>query len=256
VVTLLFFLWYAALAAKAIAAFRLWRNGLVRRFPTLWAYIVVSLMTSAFLIWFRRDPAAYGAIYAYSTPITLILEAFAIVGVFLTMAEHYPQFGRPGAALLTALALLGGLSAWLTRFVAVPAGWSGMWQAAILIERHGLLTMSVVLVGAGLLLPRVKGIPIRPSAARAAGIITFHVAACGAGNAFTVATAARYRMISAFIPVVAGLVTAVLFATCLTRASDQCEDTEPLLLPDRGILPGSGNQAWIDSSGFGKNASI
>jgi hypothetical protein len=153
--------------------YRLWRNGLVSRFPTLWAFIMVSTATAVTLLWFRRDPATYSYIYSLSTPIMLLLEAFAIVGVFWTVAEHYPRFRRPGSALVTALALIGGVAAWVTRSVAVPAYWSGLWQAAILIERYALLVMAVVLLGTRLLLPHVRGIPIRQSALRAADILTF-----------------------------------------------------------------------------------
>jgi hypothetical protein len=228
VVTLLLVLWFVTPVIKAVAAYRLWRNQLVRRFPTLWAFIVVSTVTAAFLLWFRRDPTTYSYIYSYSTPIMLLLEAFAIVGVFWTVVERYPRIRRPGSALLTALALIGGVAAWLTRSVAVPAGWSGMWQAAILIERYMMLAMIVVLMGTRVLLPRVPGIPIRRSAARATDIITFHVVMCAIGNAFTVATAARYPLVSAYIPVVAGLATAALFAICLTRSSDGSPAFEPI----------------------------
>jgi hypothetical protein len=226
VVALLLVLWYAGPVVKAVAAYRLWRNQLIRRFPILWVSIVVSMVTSIVLLFFRRDPTIYTHLYSYSTPIGLLLETFAIVGVFWTVAEHYPSFRGPGSALLGALALIGGVAGWLTRFAAVPAGWSGIWEAAILIQRHVTLLMSIVLIGTRLLLPRVRGIPIRPSAARTADIITAHVVVCAMGSAFTVATAARYPLVTAYVPVVAGLVTATLFATCLTGASDQCGTAE------------------------------
>ena len=91
-----------------------------------------------------------------------------------------------------------------------------------------MLVMSVVLLGTWVLLPRVRGIPIRASATRAAAVLTFHVGACVMGNSFTVATAGRYPLMSAFIPVIAGLATAILCATCLTRASDYCPEFEPI----------------------------
>jgi hypothetical protein len=228
VVTLFFALWYAGPAVKALAAYRLWRNGLIQRFPTVWSFLVVSAAVSVSLIAFRRNPAIYNYVYAYSTPITLLAQTFAVVGIFWTVAEYYPAFRKPGTALLTALALIGALASWLTRFVAVPAGWSGAWQAATLIQRHLTLVMSIVLLGTGLLLPRVRGIPIRPSAARAAYIVTFHSILCSAGTALTVATRDKYPMLMAFIAVAGGLITALLFAICLSPASDQCPEPVPV----------------------------
>jgi hypothetical protein len=228
VVTLLFALWYAVPVVKAAAAYRLWRNRLVRRFPTVWIFLVVSALLSLALIAFRRNPRVYALIYSYSTPVVLLVEAFALVGIFWTVAEFYPAFRLPGMALITGLAVAGFFASWFTRLVAVPPGWSGTWKAMALVQRHVTLAMSLVLIGTRIVLPRVRGIPIRPSAARAAAIITFHNVADTVGIIFAIATNTRYPLVPAYISVASGLVTAALFGLLLTPESDRCEPPTPV----------------------------
>ena len=62
----------------------------------LWAFIVVSAITTFLLLWCPHDPKTYSRLYLYSTPVMMLVEGFAIVGVFWTLAEHYPRFRGPG----------------------------------------------------------------------------------------------------------------------------------------------------------------
>src|SRR5437660_559740 len=159
-------LWYAAIAAKAAAVYRLFHDRLITRFPTVWVYLVVLIMRSVVLLSVRGNIRQYTYVQTYTMPLMLLLEAFAVAGVFWAVAEQYPRFRRPGSVILGCLAGIGVCAAWLTHFVAVPAGWSAPWQVAQLLVRNCVLVMTVVLAGTRFLLPRIPGIPIRPSAKR------------------------------------------------------------------------------------------
>jgi hypothetical protein len=233
VLTLIVALWYAGPAMKAVAVYRLVRHGLVRRFPALWAFLLASLLRSALLIPFQRDPVRYAYLYSYTGVTMLLMEAFAIVGVFWVVTEKYPNFGRPGTVLLSGLAVLGALACWVTRFAAVPAHWEALWQLAVLIQRYATLVMIVVLAGTRLLLPIIPRIPIRPVARRASDILTVHALFGLAAAALTVATAARQPLLVSLLPVVGGVVVPLLCAFWLTAASDDCSDFAPVTEKER-----------------------
>src|SRR5262245_4919403 len=116
VTTLILVLWYAAIAAKAAAAYRLYRDGLVTRFATLWVYLVVCTTRSVALLPFQGDLERYQRLYAYSMPLVSLLEGFAVAGVFWAVAEQYPRFRRPGSVILSCLAGIGACAVWLTHF--------------------------------------------------------------------------------------------------------------------------------------------
>lgn len=226
--TLVLALWYAGPAAKAVAAYRLARTGLVRRFPALWAFLVASALQSALLISVQHNPERYAYIYSYTSVMMLLMETFAIVGVFWVVTEKYPNFGRPGTMLLSGLAIIGVLACWMTRFLAVPPHWSGFWQIAMLTQRYVALVMIVMLTGSRILLPIVPRIPIRASARRASDILTIHALFGLASSAMTVGTAGRFPWAASLLPVLGGVVTPLLCAFWLSAASDECADLAPV----------------------------
>jgi len=158
----------------------------------------------------------------------LLMEAFAIVGVFWVVTEKYPNFGRPGTVLLSGLAVIGALACWMTRFLAVPPHWSAFWQVAVLTQRYVTLVMIVVLAGSRVLLPIVPRIPIRMSARRASDILTIHALFGLASSTVTVGTDGRFPLAASLLPVLSGLVTPMLCAFWLTAASDECADCAPV----------------------------
>jgi hypothetical protein len=208
--------------------YRLARNGLVWRFPALWAFLLASAMRSVMLIPFQHDPARYAYIYSITGVTMLLIEAFAIVGVFWVVTEKYPNFGRPGTVLLSGLAIIGALACWMTRVVAVPIHWSAFWQIAMLTQRYVTLVMIVVLAGSRLLLPIVPRIPIRASARRASDILTIHAVFGLASSAVTVGTGGQNPWAASLLPVLGGVVMPLLCAFWLTAASDECADAAPV----------------------------
>lgn len=229
--------WYAAIAMRVVGAARM--N--VRRFPFPFAYLALTSVKSIILarLWFRFD--AYRQVYSFSVPIILLAESLAILGAFRAVTEKYPKFRTPGSIFLGVLALLGGSAAYLTRFVAVSPGWDGVWQSAALFQRSVLTGMIVTLIMVRALLPRLHGIPIRPSADRVATLMAMEVAVELAATTFAIATGHVYKVVDALIPVCGSLASGSLWAFWLPRASDECPDYVPL--PDdvyEGII------AWCD----------
>jgi len=223
-------IWYAAIAGKGIAAYRLYNQGLVARFPTVWAFLTVDACRSLLLTLLSNR--VYRAVYSATGPLMMLLEAFAVVGVFWAIAEQYPRFQKPGAVILTCLAAIGACVAWLTQVVAVPADWSAPWQALQLFERHCVLGMTVVLAGSRFLLPRIPGLPIRRSALRMADILTLRGGIDLLAYTIFIAMGARFVAAAQILNIGGTLLCTLAIATLVNRASDECSDLRPVTAED------------------------
>jgi hypothetical protein len=223
--------WYAGILAKAVAAFLIWRNGLTSRVPALWALLIALGAQAIALVAFHRDPARYALVYAWSSWIILLLEGFSVVGVFRSVTESYPRFGKPGTVLLSALAIIGACACWMVGFLAPPPGWSKTWEIAVFVQRDVALVMIVMLAGSRLLMPRISGVSIRKSARLASDILTVYVIVAFVGSAFTIDTPGGYPFLQSLIPMLNGLALGVLCAVFLTRDSDVCEDSLAAVWP-------------------------
>jgi hypothetical protein len=219
-------IWAAAVLVTLAAAFRLWWNGMAMHFPTVWIYLLVSGLRGAVLLLVFQTPATYAAFYSRTAPLQLLVEAFAVVGVFFAVAEYYPKFRGPGTALLTALAIMGATGTWWTREFARPAQWTIVWSAAVLSERYAWTVMVVMLLGSQLMLPRVKGIPIRPAARRASNILALQLAASVVSALLAASATATY--LNYCLPVSANLVLGLAWLLYVTPSSHKCADPAKL----------------------------
>jgi len=233
--TLILALWYAAIVAKAAAAYRLYRDGLIIRFATLWVYLVVCSVRSVTLLAFQDDLERYKQIFTYSMPLVSLLEGFAVAGVFWAVAEQYPRFRKPGSVILSCLAGIGACAVWLTHFVAVPAEWSAPWQMASLLERHSMLAMTIVLAGTRFFLPRIPGIPIRPSAKRAADILCLNTTVSFIATSVMIGSDGQSSF-SQLLKVGGGLLSMSALALFVTKASDRSADVRPVTALDEAEM--------------------
>jgi hypothetical protein len=220
---LLIALWCAAAAMKILAAYRIVKTGLFHRYPTLLALFVASAGQHLLLISLIHHASGARFWYSVTSPLLILFDGGAVVGVFWVALEGFPQLRKPGAALLSSVALLAGLAAYWTRAVAIPAsGWSLTWQAAILLQRHGGLVLIATLTATRFLISGLSYTPVRPSARRAADILMAQAVVVVWGvPVFTVATGARYPEIAQILPLVGGILAAGLCAMFLTPESDE-----------------------------------
>jgi hypothetical protein len=217
-------LWCAGIAARAFAAFRLWRSNLILRLPTLWGLLVVLTAQSAVALCLLAKPVMYAEVYARTAWCVMLMEAIAPVGVFWAVVERYPRFRAPGTFLLTLLAIAGSAACWAAGYGSVPAGWNGQWHLAVFVQRAVAGIMFAVLLGTRVFLPRITAIPIRPSAQRAADILTLHMGAALGTSIFAVATGLKYAGLINLATVANGLTFGLLCAVALTRESDVCPE--------------------------------
>src|SRR5437868_1061997 len=123
-------IWYAGVAAKAFAAYRIIVKDLFYRLPIFWVFIVLSVGRSLALAFLASDPRRYAEIAADTMPMMLLSEGFAIASVFWLLTENFPKWRKPGTISLSVLAMLGASAALLLRTVAVPTQWGYGWADA------------------------------------------------------------------------------------------------------------------------------
>ncbi len=213
----------AGMAAKAAGAYRIWRDGLVSRLPALWILLLALCAQDVALMALDHDPRRAAEVFAWSSSIMLALEGLSVVWIFFAMTEKYRSFNWPRTILLSALALIGASVCWMAGFWAPPADRGGL-QFALFAERNAGLVMLVMLAGTRVLLPRVKGIPIRRSARRASDILSLYVLTAFLWSTLAIATAAGYSFLQSLVPILNGATLGLLCAVCLTRESDVCDE--------------------------------
>ena len=162
------FAWYLALAAKAVAIWRLLASGIYKRLPVLFVYFWFSFIQQAgfSLIWHR--PPLYAAWYIRTEPLMLALDYAMVVSLYWAVAEFFPRFRIAGAFVLSSVSLVAAVTAYLTRaFGAPPRGWETAWQTMLIYQRGVGIVLIAVLAAARLLTGFHKLFPIRTCALRA-----------------------------------------------------------------------------------------
>lgn len=217
VITLLFVLWYAEIALKALAAYRLYHTRLLLEFPFLFIFLIVSATKSTLLAQARYTPETYAALYSISVPVMLVLQYLCAIELFNRLTTHYPQFQRVGKIFLVSFVILGVTASVGTRNIGVPASWSGMREAAILLDRYGLVALFVGLTFMAIVVPRVQSLPVPHNARQATPILAFYVF----GNAVTatilVGSSGTLRLLPAYVTVTTGLLAALGWLTLRTE---------------------------------------
>jgi hypothetical protein len=219
----MYILWYAEIPLGGFALYSMWRTATMKRLPVFWSWVCCFVVRALTILLLLKRPVA--VVYAYSAfnLAMIVLFLSAAVEIFWAVTEKYPKFRRLGRICLVALLVIGASLAIVTSKVAVPEGWSGLWKSAMLAQRCAVLAVSVVLGGIRLI-PKGPGIPIRPSAARAAEIMATYGVLSFASSAFVIATGDGNRQLSALLSVVSGFVTAILLAVLMRRVSNECPE--------------------------------
>src|SRR5215469_11422369 len=169
------FAWYLALAAKAVAIWRLLASGIYKRLPVLFVYFWFSFIQQAgfSLIWHR--PVLYAAWYIRTEPLMLALDYAMVVSLYWAVAEFFPRFRIAGTFVLSSVSLIAAVTAYLTRALgAPPKGWEHAWQTMLIYQRSAGVVLIAVLAAARLLNSFHRLFPTRECARRAADIMLFH----------------------------------------------------------------------------------
>jgi len=228
VITLLFVGWYAEIAFKAIAAYRLYHTRLLREYPVLFIFLLMSVVKSSVLVQLRHAPEAYATLYSVSVPMMLILQFLCGIELFQRLTSNYPNFARAGKIFLTFFAIMGVTASTATRHIGVPATWYGMREAAVLLDRYALLALFVGLVLMALFVPLVQSLPIPRNARRAAMIMSFYVFGNSISAMMLVGTSAAWRLVPAYVTITTGLLAALGWLTLPTAGSEAASScTDP-----------------------------
>jgi len=104
--------------------------------------------------------------------------------------------------------------------------------------------MTVVLAGTRFLLPRIPGIPIRPSAKRMADILSANAAVELLASALVIATGARYPAVPQLLIVGGQLACMAAMVLFVTKASDESAVLRPVTARDEAAMIQA--ERWFD----------
>jgi hypothetical protein len=222
-------MWCTGIVLKAVAALRMARNGLARRYQVTWTYLFLCVAQSSALFMLRHNSQTYSAVNWHTTWLLLIAEGLAVTEVFWVVSERVPRFRLFGVFFLGTLTLIAGLAAWWTAFVGVPIAPTGrdlpmfvqrlVWLT-MLVQRFASVVLVLVLATTRVLLPRSPYLPVRESAIRAANIFVVDTA-FGITSAAVALVMGIRNPVSAALPLAAGIVTGALWLLYLTPGSDR-----------------------------------
>ncbi len=206
---------------QSVAAVRMWRSGLVNRFPIFTAWFATSAVLSLALLLVRQfDRQAYPVIYSVACLAAILLEAGCIVEAFFALCGKFRNFAWIGGTLLVILWLMASVSAAAVRLSWVPISWTKSWQMVMVGMRYADLAMVIVLAAAWLLL-RIPGVPIAESANRVTGIIIGHALYGFATSTFTISRSGRPYFWMTVLPLLGGCATAACAAFLLKNAAGE-----------------------------------
>ena len=206
-------LWYAQFVLQALAAIRIWRSGLVHRFPILMCWFAVSAVFSFVLLQIRWS-ANYAAVYSIACLFVILLESGCIVEVFFALCGKFRNFAKIGGTLLLVLWAIGIATSAALRLSFVPSGWTKTWNLTLIGARYADLAMVVVVAAAWLIL-RIPPIPIARSANRVALIILGHALYGFIVSSITISRNNHPYWWMVALPLLGGSATAALAATLL-----------------------------------------
>ncbi len=211
-------LWLAAIVAKAIAASVLVRRGLHRRYPALTAFLAFTAVNSAVLAWLHSDKVAYAWGWVISEPVIMLLLAGAGYEAFRRTTEHYKRFTGPSIVILAVAVAAAGVAALIAQ-QAPSTKWHGPLPIILIAQKYVFAGVVAMLAAAVALVPRVRTVPIRPSAERNACIlITYCVGMLLTG--LLQQSPATYPL-AAYSSLLTGLWAACLWAGMMTVEADQ-----------------------------------
>ena len=234
--------WMVSPALKLSAAVRMFRNSIGRRYWLVMLFLAFCAVRSAVLISLWRDVRGYHLVYAFTAPVSLLLQFLAIVQVFWVIVEQYPNFRRVGAMGIAALGVCGLAAVWISRHYGVLPTLS-LRDIELLFQRHGCMAMSFILVGIAVLLPRSPDIPIRESALRAAIILGIDAAFYLLSSAIQLAATPYAKTLSmpvreaiTLFPMFGEWVVAAMWLFWMTPESDSNKTADPFNDADRWEL--------------------
>ena len=228
-ITLLFALWYGEIVLKAIAAYRVYSTRLVLDFPVLFIFLVTSTVKSTILVQLRHLPSSYAIVYSASVPVMLVLEFLCGIEIFDRLTANYREVARAGRIILALFAILAVTASTVSVKIGVPESWHGVGEAAILLDRYGLVVLFAVLLTMSLLVHWVPSLLIPANARRAAIILALYVLGNAAGSAIAVGTGGRWSLMPSFLIVATGLLAALGWITlpgATTRMDEPLSDFE------------------------------
>lgn len=221
-----YLLWRLGMLLHFAAAGRMVLNGLFRRIPTLFAYLLLCASRSILLMMLRTNPPLYKIVYTYSLPFVLIAQYAAIIAAFWWMTEHYKNFRNVGTWLLEIGAGIGLLAATVLQFALFPSS-HGLREWALATQHYMGLAMAIAIPVSGWMIPRSSKLPISHTAARVANMLALDAGLGFATSLFARVYGRELPNLAALVPSIAGVLLGILWIRCVKPMAE--EEAPPVM---------------------------
>ena len=127
-------LWFVVFLCEALWAARIWRLGLVRTRPFLFAYLIVGLpkhCVSFAIRWLGpEDPSVFRLYWAWTQPLYWVFTLLVLVETYNRVFGRFKGFRTVAQVLLRATSIgAGALYFWMVFQGPLPQSWYYFWQA-------------------------------------------------------------------------------------------------------------------------------
>lgn len=237
-------IWYAGIAAQAVAAIVLVRRGLAFRYRMLWLMVALEAAASLRIVWLNQLRGGHGFHTAYIQyqALDVGLLGAMVAEAFYLQARHFRRIAGFAAVLATAIVATALIACLSTAGIGV-AYWPVWFQRVTLWMRYYTTGLFAVLALSAIFF-RVFGGTMRSNVRRHVLILGLLLSGNSIGFALLIATGGRSAAVNTIAQLTAMVLTltcSLLWALTLTREGETFvappemsrQDVESLIQEDR-----------------------
>jgi hypothetical protein len=177
-------LWAASLLAEALVVFRLFHEGLLRRYPLFAAFLIAEISCSLVAMQFGIKSRGYSEAFRICTMILFIFRLGVAAELYERICEHFPGIGKFRVGLATVVVLIAALVAVFTFRPNLVDQWAFPQTIVFVCQRFQSEIFAAALVLTWIFLHFVLSIrqPFQPNVLNHWWIVTIYFGAGGAAN--------------------------------------------------------------------------
>lgn len=226
--------WALSVLALACAAWRIVSLRLVTRYPFLFAYLVLNVVSAA-VLWMCGSPRspAYLLGWEFFEPFRLASLLLAVAELYFALAGHFPRIGRVSTVVLsvaTAMAVvvcLGTVAPELGSSIWAPQVAHGM-----MLAHRWLATISFIMLWCAMCFFGIYARRYSPNVRRQLSIMLVYLGSHAIAFAAVNVWPATMVHPAALAQLLVSAGCGIAWTLCLTRAGEQVDESDPVSLLD------------------------
>jgi hypothetical protein len=228
-------LWAATVLAELLLIYRLFREGLIRRYPFFAAFLMADVICSMLLMQTDIKSRGYSEAFRICTLIMTLFRLGVAAELYEHICEHFPGIGRFRVGMAAVLVMLAALLAVFTFSPNLVDQWAFPRTIAVVIERFQSESFAGAFVLTWIFLRFVLSIrqPFRPNVLTHWSIATIYFGVSGAAYLAILLTGGKRAVLLLNIGMLAGQLACFLAWFHVMRRSGEELPAFRRLSPDQ-----------------------